>query len=192
MSAGPNRSATIGRSFGHSIRRTMSRRYRASLDFPRSRPSRPGSLVSLASNVSEVSSVSSLFSEDTTSQVGARPPPPSSPSTFMDLGARSASQVGLHRTSSGSTIGDKDNQDDTLKRTSSGSGISMKRTSSGSKVSFNFKRRSPLPDDRRSHLAVETRHTPEITSPIPPTSSSSGGSQDSDPEMTLTMYESPV
>ncbi len=189
MSAGLNRSATIGRSFGHSIRHTISRRYRASLDFPHSRPSRPGSLVSLASNVSEVSSVSSLFSEDAMSQVGARPPPPSSPSTFMDLGARSASQVGLHRTSSGSTIGD--NKDDTLKRTSSGSGLAIQRVSSGSGISFNFKRRSPLPDDRRSHLTIESRHrTPEITSPVPPTSSSSGGSQDSDQEMPL--YESPL
>ncbi len=193
MAAGPGRSATIGRSFGHSIRHTMSMRYRTSLDFPRSRRSRPGSLVSITSNTSEVSS-SSLYSEDTISQVSSSIAP-GSPSTFMDLNARSASQVGLHRTSSGSMLGDLD---DTLKRTSSGSGIlmrrsspsnglSMKRVSSGSNVSF---RRSPLPDERRSHLTIESRRTPEATSPIPPTSSSSGGSQDSDPEMPL--FESPL
>ena len=204
MAAGPGRSATIGRSFGHSIRHTMSMRYRTSLDFPRSRRSRPGSLVSITSNASEVSS-SSLYSEDTLSQVSSSTSmapsssstsmAPGSPSTFMDLSSHSASQVGLHRTSSGSMLGDLD---DTLKRTSSGSGLlmrrpspsnglSMKRVSSGSNVSF---RKSPIPDDRRSHLAVETRRTPEATSPIPPTSSSSGGSQDSDPEMPL--FESPL
>ncbi len=197
MAAGPGRSATIGRSFGHSIRHTMSMRYRTSLDFPRSRRSRPGSLVSITSNASEVSS-SSLYSEDTLSQVSSSTSmAPGSPSTFMDLHSHSASQVGLglHRTSSGSMLGDLD---DTLKRTSSGSGLlmrrpspsnglSMKRVSSGSNVSF---RKSPIPDDRRSHLAVETRRTPEATSPIPPTSSSSGGSQDSDPEMPL--FESPL
>ena len=176
MAAGPGRSATIGRSFGHSIRHAMSMRYRTSLDFPRSRPSRPGSLVSLASNISEASSSSTIISPglDDTSSVTSRPP--GSPSTFVDLRSGS-SRLSLNRTSSGSMIGEQSPN------------LGLKRTSSGSAVVM---RASPNLEERRSHLAIEAHRNPGGVSPIPTTSSSSGASQDSYSDSELPIFESPL
>ena len=184
MASGPGRTATIGRSFGHSIRHTMTMKYRTSLDFPRSRTVRPGSITSITSDVSEVSTASSLFTDDSASQIRAYSPG-SSPRTFVDLRARSASQLGEPE---GWTR--RNDRAISFASTSSASTVTNSSVSSA-------KRQSPGPDDtlkserRLSQLVVEVHRFPEGSSPIPQTSSSSGGSQESDPE-SITMFESPI
>lgn len=184
MASGPGRTATIGRSFGHSIRHTMSMRYRTSLDFPKSRSPRPGSITSIASNASDVSSTSSLFANDDSASQTRAYSPGSSPRTFVDLRARSASQ-----------LGDADAWGRRSDRTVSFASTASTVTNASSVNSP--LRPSPGPEDtlkaehRLSQLAVEVHRFPEGSSPIPQTSSSSGASQESDPE-NPPVFESPL
>lgn len=186
MASGPGHTATIGRSFGHSSRHTMTMKYRTSLDFPRSRTIRPNSITSITSDVSEVSTASSLFADDSASQTRAYSP--GSPRTFVDLRARSASQMcepeGWSRHRSDRTI--------SFASTSSASTITNSSVSSAKRQSdFSGPEDTVKSDKRLSQLVVEVHRFPEGSSPIPQTSSSSGGSQESDPE-SITMFESPI
>ena len=134
---GPNRSATIGRSFGHNVRRAMSMRYSRGMRARQSR-SRPGSTVSNVSGTSSTSShrVSGGAPDElaVTMQPGAMPRAlsPSTPNrhsgTFVDLRSRSPSRLSVE-------MDDTESKRSSIVSTSSASTI----------VSLNLPPVSPLP-----------------------------------------------
>lgn len=205
---GPNRSATIGRSFGHNVRRAMSMRHSGGMRI-RSR-SRPGSTVS---SVSAASSSSSHASGGAPEEIAANLQPGGvstrstralSPSpqnrhsgTFVDLRSKSPSRL----SAASLDVEDSESKRSSIVSTSSASTI----------VSLNYSPQSPIPMAPHSPGPI-----PHVSSPAPPetvsklisavhragegTSPTNGddselaGNEDNDEvgEDSITVFESPV
>lgn len=159
---GPNRSATIGRSFGHNVRRAMSIRHSGGMRV-RSR-SRPGSAVSSVSATS--SSSSTRASGGAPEELAANLQPGGgnstralSPSTqnrhsgtFVDLRSKSPSRL----SATSLDIEESESKRSSIVSTSSASTI----------VSLNLPPQSPIP--MPSHSPGPIPHIPHISSPAPP------------------------
>ena len=200
---GPNRSATIGRSFGHNVRRAMSMRYSGGMRIRQAR-SRPGSTVS---NISAASSSSSHRASGgppeelaVTMQSGGNrslsPAPQNRHSgTFVDLRSRSPSRLSVD-------IEESESKRSSIVSTSSASTI----------ISLNLPPISPLPPSPHSPVPHGSSPAPTETvsklisavhragegrSPRPSNGGASSGddasSNDSkEIEETITVFDTPL
>ena len=194
---GPNRSATIGRSFGHNVRRAMSMRYSRGMRVRQTR-SRPGSTVSSVSAASSTSSHRASGGAPDELAVTMQTARALSPSpqnrhsgNFVDLRSRSPSRLSVE-------MDDTESKRSSIVSTSSASTI----------VSLNLPPVSPLPppphspaahgtspapSEAMSKLVSTVRRAGEGASPRPSNgASSSEDSEAAELEETLPVFDTPL